>query len=537
MKKTLLLAAAVVATSAFADVQLTPRSIEGLNIKDLQAEMLDAKQAKQPRANMAQAAARSAEYVTPEGEAKPYTAEGYFYSSYGLYWDQLATQVALAPDEKTVYINSLFPSAMTDIWTPGAIEGDKVTISCETVVGQYYSYYDLTIGEFILDEEGNITGYKDLVLTKEGDRYFIDDDDIAPEHYAAILAFYGGEFKGFLSYGLLLDYNPANVGEPVTLPEGAEVGDVIYSYNTYTGAPKVEKKLAAMDLQTGDIYLNGLCVGQDFWVKGTVSEDGTQVTFKGGQYLGVGAYFFYFNPFIYEGVDEEGYGIYTGTDLVFNVSEEGVFTQADENVYVSYSYTENASDIYNYGYNFVVTPYEGVVFGIPQDPANLQIKDYWDYYGQFYFGYDIVNVGTNGAYLDPEQMFYTLYIDGEPYAVGPDNFSYISEEMVEIPLNYADEQNGYDLGPGYAWIAENLFETIGVQAIYYYEGKPYYSNIVSVDIEGNVTVVEVENEEPISISTINDARNQKVIYNAMGMKVNAAERGFNIVNGKKQIVK
>jgi len=534
MKKALLLvAAATLATSAFADVQLTPRSIEGLNIKDLQAEMLDAKQAKQPRANMAQAPARTADYVTPEGTPVDYTAAGYFYSSYGLYYDVLATQVSVSADEKTVYFNTLFPSAMSDIWTPGTVEGDKVTFSSETVVGQYYAYYDLTVGEFILDEEGNITGYKDLVLTKEGDRYFLDDDDIAPEHYAALLAFYGGEFQGFLSYALLLDYNPANTGEPVSLPEGAEPIEYVYNYKSYTGSPVALKGLGYVD--GNDYYFNNLTPGNEFWVKGT--REGDQVTFKAGQYLGVSTYFLYFNPFYYGGEDEQGYGIYTAGDAVFNIDADGVLTQADD-IYISYSYTESASDIYNYGFDYKVSPYLGVQFGIPSDPANLTLYDYWDYYGQYYFGYGLANIGTEGEYLDPDYYYYTLYVDDEPYAVGPDNFSYISEEMVEIPLNYQDEQNGYDLGPGFAWIAENLFETIGVQGIYYYEGLPYYSSIVSVDRDGNTYVTEVENGDPINIATIYSAKNnQKVVYNAMGQQTSAVERGLNIVNGKKLFVK
>lgn len=533
MKKSLLFAATLAMfCSASADVQqLVPRSIQDLNVKQLRAEMAIASKAKAPRVNKAAAPTRAADLVTPEGEIKYYSASGYFYSMFGMMYQELATTVAIAPDGKTVYFNSIFPDAMTDIWTPAVIDGETATIDCENVIG-YYGDYELTVGEFVLDEDQNIVGFKDLELTKGGDGFYMDDDDFSPSRYAALLAFAGGEFQGYLSYALLLDFEPVEVGEPVTLPEGATPTEYIYEYLTYSGNKVIEKALGYVD--GNDMYLNNLTPSYPAWVKGTI--EGNQVTFKAGQYLGMNSYFLYFNPFTFDG-DDPLYdeGTITAADLVFNIDENGVLTQANPEVYCSCSYTPDADKLFDYGSAFKVSPFLGYAFDIPSDPSDLFIEDYWDYYGQNYFGYTLVNMGVNGQFLDPDSYFYTLYLDDEPYAVGPDNFAYISEEMVEIPLNYIDENGGYDLAPGYAYISENLFETIGIQGIYYYEGQPYYTNIVSVDMEGNVYVTEVENGTPTNISTLYSQSSKKAIYNVMGQKINAVAPGFNIVDGKKVI--
>lgn len=539
MKKSLLFAAAaLIACSASAEV-IAPRPIEGLTKKQLRAEYEQSRQHKQLRANAAKAGApaRGAE-VTPEGEAKTYAESGYFYSPYGLYYSTLPNTVCEAPDGNTVYFNSIFPADMADIWTAATVEGDQLTISSETIVGSYYGVYDLTVAECVFDESGeSIVGFKDLVLVKEGDTYYMEDDDIDPERFAALCASVDGEFAGLVSFGLLLTFEPVEYGDPVTLPEGAEPSKYFYEYTTWGGIKTAEKALGYID--GTDMYLNNLtALYTDGWVKGTI--EGNQVTFPAGQFMGIsGSYFFFFNPFTYEGDNPATLtGVYTPADLVFNISEDGVLTQANPEVYSAYTTSPSMDDLYNYSSNYTVTPYTEVLFGIPTDPSNLNLIDYWDYFGQNCLTYNLVTVGTNGNFLEPDNYYYTIYLDDEPYAVGPDNYEYVSEEMVEIPVNYFDEYGGNDIAPGFIYFPENMFETVGVQGIYYFNGQPYYSNIVSTDMEGNIYVTEVENGDPINISTIySAANNQKVIYNAMGQKVNKAERGFNIVNGKKHIIK
>lgn len=527
MKKTfILLSIAVAAFSSAANTQLMPRLTQGLTIDQLRAELQQASHADRvcPAASMAA-------YISPEGEIRPYTASGYFYSAF-IQYAVNATTIALSPDQHTVYFNSLVPSAMVDCWTAGTIEGNTVTIDCDTYIGNYYGWYDVKAGELEFDAEGAVVGYKDIVLRKDGDSYFVDDDEQNPQRYIALLAFVDGEYKGFIAYALLASYQPANVGEPVAPPSDAELVEYIYSYDYY-GVPTTEKGLGCID--GTDMYLNCLCPSTSYWVKGTI--EGSQVTFPAGQYLGADIYYYYYNPLLLGEMDEYGNIPATSTDMVFDIDANGRLTQANTNVVSSYSYTTTPTDVANFASNFVITPYFGAQWGIPTDPCDLWISDYeWESYGQMQFQYTLRNFGTNGAYLDPDKFFYTIYLDEEPYVVGPDNFAFVSEDMVQIPLNYRDEANGFDLGPGYAYIPENLFQTIGIQSIYYYEGKPYYSNIVSVDLEGNVYVKEVHNDDPIGIYNINDERIQHDIINAMGIKTKAMSRGVNIVNGKKTIV-
>jgi hypothetical protein len=117
-------------------------------------------------------------------------------------------------------------------------------------------------------------------------------------------------------------------------------------------------------------------------------------------------------------------------------------------------------------------------------------------------------------------------MDGDIYTLTPDVFTSLDEEMTLIPYGFTD---GWSIVNGALFITENLFTSLGVQAVYTVDDVTNYSNVVSVDLDGNVTVTPA----PQGIDGLNNVAAKQIasvaIYDAEGRKLNAAQQGVNIV--------
>ena len=385
------------------------------------------------------------------------------------------------------------------------------------------------MGELILsgpDEEGyyNIEGVKEAVFTKDGDKYFVEDDETNPMRYIALYCIETDGSIGLWDYILMPSYEPVDFDTtPVELPAGAEPAEYIYYYNDSYGDPMIEQGLVYVD--GNDVYMNGLTPGLEAWVKGT--KDGNTVTFKAGQFLGLDSYYMFYTPIYTDGTtDEDGYLVAFPGDYTLTFDPEtGIYSNLDETKYSAYGLVDGS--LYDYGNQYQVKPYAGDVPAVPSDPYNLSIDDYTEYYGQYRLGYTIDPLDVDGNYINPEKLGYYLYLDGEQYTLTPDVFVELTEDMDLIPYGFTD---GWDIYNGACYIAEDLFTTLGVQTVYTVDGETNYSNVVSVDMEGNVTTVPAPQLNPDGISNVTAKQITSVaIYDAEGRKLDAAQKGVNVV--------
>ena len=285
----------------------------------------------------------------------------------------------------------------------------------------------------------------------------------------------------------------------------------------------IEQGLVYVD--GNDVYMNGLTPGLEAWVKGT--KDGNTVTFKAGQFLGLDSYYMFYTPIYTDGTtDEDGYLVAFPGDYTLTFDPEtGIYSNLDETKYSAYGLVDGS--LYDYGNQYQVKPYAGDVPAVPSDPYNLSIDDYTEYWGQYRLGYTIDPLDVDGNYINPEKLGYYLYLDGEQYTLTPDVFSELTEDMDLIPYGFTD---GWDIYNGSCYIAEDLFTTLGVQTVYTVDGETNYSNVVSVDMEGNVTTVPAPQLNPDGISNVTAKQITSVaIYDAEGRKLDAAQKGVNVV--------
>lgn len=479
--------------------------------------------------------------VTPEGEAKPYAMSAYLSSFFGLsYYAGVAMNISSSEDGSKVFFDNMFPMSFQggEAWVQGNVstDGNSVVIPADVVVAEMpwtdsegVEHIDICyVGELVLsgpDEEGyyNIEGVKEAVFAKDGDKIFVEDDIEAPTRYIAL---YDYEPDGSIyawDYILCPSFEPVGDLAAVELPEGAEPAEYIYYYYDSYGYPVIEKGLVYVN--GSDVYMNDLTAGMEFWVKGT--QEGNTVTFPGGQYLGVSNYYLYFTPFYVDGTtDEEGYLVIYPSDYVLTYDPEtGIYSNVEEGKYSAVGLADGS--LYDYSFEYVIKPYAGDVPAVPSDPYDLYIEDYYSYFGQYCLNYTIDPLDVNGEFINPEKLGYYLYLDGEQYTLTPDVFVELTEDMDLIPYTFTDN---WDIYNSYCYIGEPLFTTLGVQTVYTVDGETNYSNVVSVDMEGNITTVPAPQLNPDGLNNVTAKQITSVaIYDAEGRKLDAAQKGVNVV--------
>ncbi|MBO4753896.1 MAG: hypothetical protein J5543_04830 [Bacteroidales bacterium] len=469
-------------------------------------------------------------FVTPEGTPKPYILNDKYYSN-------VPVSVSMSDDGTKVFFSNLFPYVFADeeAWAQANVSEDGKTITfpidlpiaeLTTSSGTTYSVYPV---EMLTDEAGFVKSFQELVLVKDGDRYYIDDDFEHPTRYIGLVPKgENGEYIGHFDSTQKLAFEPyeGNV-DLVELPEGAEPTVCDYYYflsteGTYTG------KQGLIYTDGNDVYMNMLAAGMEAWVKGT--KEGNTVTFKGGQYLGKGEYYFYFQPFFADGtLDEEGYLIPQPGDykMIYD-PETGKYTAYSDDVkYYFVGVYISTGQLYQYAYNYVVEPFAGFKPAIPADAHDLQISDmYYAYYGAYLFFYTIDPLDVNGKTLNPEFLSYYIYVDDEIYNFTHDVYTKLTEDMTLIPYGFSED---WDFWDGYTYLYENLFETVGVQTVYTVDGVTNYSNVVSVDLEGNTYTMpapqDIDGLENMNVKEVTSVE----FYDAQGRKLDGAQPGVNVV--------
>jgi hypothetical protein len=489
-------------------------------------------------------AMRAKAAVTPEGETKPYMFSAYLSSLFGMsYYSGIAVNISKSEDGSKVFFDNMFPMSFNngETWVQGNVstDGTSVVIPADVSVAEMdwtdsagELHTDICyVGELVLsgpDEEGyyTIEGVKEAVYAKDGDTYFVEDDLNNPMRYIALFDYEPDGSIYAWDYMLCPSFEPAPEGlEVVELPEGAEPAEFIYYYNDSWEEPVMEKGLVYVD--GDDVYMNDLTPGLDAWVKGTKDKLGTTVTFPQGQFLGIDGYYLFYTPFYVDGeVDEDGYLIVKPGDFELTFDPEtGVYSNLDENKYSAYGLIDGS--LYDYANSYQVKPYAGDVPAVPSDPYNLEIYDYTASWGQYCLYYDLDPLDVDGNWINPENLSYYLYVDGEQYTLTPEVFKMLEENMDLIPYGFAD---GWDIGNGYIYVGEPLMTTLGVQAVYTVGEETNYSNVVSVDLEGNVTVVPAPQLNPDGLNNVTAKQITSIaIYDAEGRKLEAAQKGVNVV--------
>lgn len=277
---------------------------------------------------------------------------------------------------------------------------------------------------------------------------------------------------------------------PVALPAGAGSQQVTLIYQvlntileTGVDRPAISEYAEVDD----DIYL---CLpfkynDNGYWAKGSLNPSGT-ISFE-KQYIGIDeehSCHLWMMPvsyrdtvIIYDEDYKECYRIYDEVDeIVFDRANGYIqshspytmlITSSPTQMDVAMSFSDPRTSIYEVG------P------ATPVDPYFTGVAEYEDdWFG--YFIFNTPNISVNGSYLEPDSMYYNVFVNGsiEPYTFTPEEYWALEEPITNVPYSFDDEQDIAFLGYSHQIFFYEPWESIGLRSIYIYNGETHYSDIV-----------------------------------------------------------
>lgn len=253
------------------------------------------------------------------------------------------------------------------------------------------------------------------------------------------------------------------------------------------------QRISKVVIEGNDLYANNIDANiPDAWIHGVISDG--KVTFSGVQYLGLdenaSQFRFNFPANVY--YDENTY------ETVYKTLNEVKFDYDKENNKLS-----NCKEGFmtNYGYRLLALQmqvlmqpefevWNGVV-DKPQNPRIIQYQPATTQSGWIIF--DLPRNNVQNSFMDQANVFFNVYFDDELVTFYPDQYTGLSAEMTDVPIDFADGRYDFQsFGSQHrVVIYDSGFSRAGIQALYKDEGNTLYSDIVwsqTVDgISQNIT--------------------------------------------------
>ena len=276
-----------------------------------------------------------------------------------------------------------------------------------------------------------------------------------------------------------------------------------------------------------DVYIQGLASDynsstSELWVKATKNEAG-QYVIPANQFMGSVAFWMSTIDCYFTAVDAQGNMV----DAVLDYDAEKCQFTTDQPLVINASLTELTPQQTFTG--VTITKFNEVA-ATPADPTmNSLTFDEWSHYITFY----IPQVGTEGETLNPQKLFYTIWIQGvdgvNPYVFSPDMYWGFDGDTTELPWSqyYSSWDNAHSI---YFYDDAAVFEgwaKVGVQSIYYGADEVRKSAISWIETPFYTGIDNITTGQTTG----------KAIYNISGQRIAAPAKGLNIINGQKVMIK
>ena len=518
--------------------------------------------------------------TTAPGKVQEYLKEsgGYYTSGgrIGAYMDySQSSQIVWDGDD--AYFYNILSYGETDSYVKGTREGDEIILPMnQTVVAFNDEEYDLNFGllrpvitlapdpdydeddepssvayinfeysddyanvTFTVNEDGRIS----LVIPEQ--KYTIGTDEEDPAAYGfppyAIGYYYTDDYMWAGYCDLYQFYDEFNY-ELVTMPEGVTI-------NTFSYVNEEVGRGIIVDVARQDdyIYIRGLSpFAPDACLKAIVTDNGTKAHVPQNQYIG--SYMGYY--YVLTATAQK-----SGRDYVLAPSDvDFVFLiESDEETGKILSLSSANPE---YALAFNTDPYELLAIdlfenlilksqdsfaGTPCTPTHVDYYEYGDWLGANFLFFRLSPFADNGDVIDVSKLYYTIFLDGEPYAFEQHEgldlnddpkiiYPGIEKETTLVPYLFG---NGIDLyeDDGGTFIVGLYVEgisSIGVEAVYIYEDQPTFSDLVTVDaVTGETTIT------PGSDAKVEEINSSDIIsiefYDLNGYKISDPAKGVFIM--------
>lgn len=493
----------------------------------------------------------------PKGEVQLYTkaTAGTFVlqSQIEMYMDEFPSYVVWG-DDNSVYFKDIISTAASDTYVKGTIEGDLITIPCGQLVayveaegdypaygvavgvaktmitGNYYNFYvDTSVEEVVM--KVNDDGTMELVLPGEP-----FDGEHPTDYVLCLYDTYEYEFFGFSDFYQF--YTPEDY-TPITMPGGYEPEQYVY-IDDFDYASLVSV------VNTGEyLYIQGLNpMMTDSVVRAEIR--GNEAYIPQDQYQGIYMDMMYIFTKIY--LDNPDYNplfpdrdpyIRAESDVEFKLTiddETGVIRADTPGVYLSFQPDEDGYENAQFFLAEFILKYQEEKPASPALPTHLNWKTDLAYaFGYNDFQFNISNYSEEGNLLNATYLFYKVYVNGEPLIFGErlvtdlngqtaTAYEGVPGEQYWLPYDFSNFEDIYKLSISEfdIGIYEPEVETVGVQAMYLYDNQPYYSDVVTLNVETGETQI-TDGIEKIEVTP---EVSKVEYYNLQGVKVTNPRHGI-----------
>ncbi len=459
--------------------------------------------------------------------------------------DGLWGQVVEGTDGKTVWVHNPINAYYADTWVKmERANGDTLTMS----LPMHFVHEEYSDG---YAQDGYLYKLKATREEYEGSTYltFIPDDDQTAKFVWRndTLSFINttadskllgmcdeeGNWYGYGDY--VQSYAP--FAETPVAPKDASKA-ATYGLR-YVDSGQEYGRLAKVVREGDNIFVSGLSDNlPDAWAKGTL--DGTKLTFKGNQYMGldkVTESYAYFQPIEHKDVWYD-FGDGTGEYYSEPFLAETIDFTFDE---AAATFATDSTFCVNQGKNVVnqLFPYEEAKFSpwedkpyTPADPTDLSYTPYEEDLGYGIFLFAPYEFSKDDEQLDPAALYYNIFLDDEKYTFDPEDYPTLSEEMTDVPFGFTDRVSFTNYAGLYnVYLYVTGFERIGVQMVYKGGGETRKSAIVYCDATDGISRV-----------TSHGAAVSRTYTDLSGRRVAAPEKGIYVetvtyADGTQQSVK
>ena len=309
------------------------------------------------------------------------------------------------------------------------------------------------------------------------------------------------------------------------------------SQYTVTSKSDPSPRIVEVMTDNNDIYVKGLFKAEKLantWVK--LTKQGDKAVMSTNQYLGITKK----TDFKKYDSDKSEYHTFaaafeneekTAENLEFSIDATGKLT-ASKTLRTSLGRASNdniTGEDYIESYEgLTLTPYAQKEVGAPATPEYFYLSstpNYDNTSNEIKLAFYVKNADVNGNVLDPEKMYYNVYVNGstEPFKFKKGtNYNYMEqEELVNIPFNYKDKNN-YDFK-----VVDNLrilhfydssITRLKVVMVYESDGKKYSSEplVASLTTDG------------IESANFSKTTTEKY-YTVDGRQIQKLQKGLNII--------
>ena len=324
------------------------------------------------------------------------------------------------------------------------------------------------------------------------------------------------------------------LGEQLITPPSTAVKAQYIVSSKSDSSPRIVEAMT----DNNDIYIKGLFKAEklaNVWVR--LTKQGDKAVMSTNQYLGITKK----TDFKKYDSDKSDYHTFaaafeneekTTENLEFSIDATGKLT-ASKTLRTSLGRASNdniTGEDYVESYEgLTLTPYAQKEVGAPATPEYFYFTstpDYDNTSNEIKLAFYVKNADVDGNYLDPEKMYYNVYVNDskEPFKFKKTESQYRDmheDEMTNIPFNYKDKNN-YDFK-----VSDNIrilhfynssITSVKVVMVYEADGKKYSSEplVASLPPTG------------IESANFNKATTEKY-YTVDGRQIQKLQKGLNIV--------